>query len=74
MVKEEQNKYIKLDPEISKIFQQSKSVSTSNGKAYHLFKTSTKRRRTKKLIEEDESNEAAKKIEIESKLKLFAEM
>jgi len=46
-VKQEQNKYIKLDPEMSKIFQQSKSVSTSNGKAYHLFKASAKRRRTK---------------------------
>ena len=46
-VQQEQNKYIRLDPEMSKIFQQSKSVSTSNGKAYHLFKASAKRRRTK---------------------------
>ena len=46
-VKEEQKKWIKLDPEMAKIFKQSKSVSTSNGKAYHLFKASAKRRRTK---------------------------
>ena len=46
-VKEEQKKWIKLDPEMAKIFKQSKFVSTSNGKAYHLFKASAKRRRTK---------------------------
>lgn len=39
-VKEEGHKYIMLDPEIAKLFQASKAVSTSNGSAYHLFKAS----------------------------------
>ena len=58
-IKVEQNKYIELDPEIAKIFQASKAVSTNNGSAYHLFKASAKRRRTKQEIKDQELEEAA---------------
>ena len=46
-IKDEGKKYIDLDPEMAKLFHSSKAVSTSNGKAYHLFKASAKRCRTK---------------------------
>ena len=49
-------------------------MSTSNGNAYHLFKASAKRRRTKKEIEEDKLEEARKKLEVETMMKRFAEM
>ena len=64
-VKEEGKKFIELDPEIAEIFRASKAVSTSNGKAYHLFKASAKRRRTKEEIQDDKLAEAARKLEIE---------
>ncbi len=53
-MREEGKKYIELDPEMHKIFTESKAVSTSNGTAYHLFKVSAKRRRTKQEIKEEE--------------------
>ena len=73
-IKEEGKKYIDLDPEMYQIFKESKAVSTSNGCAYHLMKASAVRRRTKKEIEEDKLAEAAKKLEIELKLKRFEEL
>ena len=51
-VKEDQNKYIDLDPEIHKLFMESKAVSINNGSAHHLFKATAKRRRTKQEIKE----------------------
>ena len=59
---------------MAKLFMASKSVSTSNGTAYHLFKASSKRRRTKIEIEQDKQNEETKKLEIELRLNQFAEM
>ena len=73
-VKEEGKKYIAIDPEMARLFRQSTSVSTSNGTAYHLFKESAKRRRTKKEIEEDNLREAEEKLRVEMKLKQFEEM
>ena len=73
-MKDNEKKYIELDPEIYQIFKQSKSVSTTNGTAYHLMKAKASRRRTKAEIEEDKLNEAAKKLEIEIRLKKFEEM
>lgn len=73
-VKEEGNKFIELDAEMAELFKASKAVSTSNGTAYHLFKASAKRRRTKLEIEEDKLREEAQKFEVELKLKKFAEM
>jgi len=72
--KEEGNKYIEMDPEIAAVYQKSKAVSTSNGKMYQLFKESAKPRRTKAEIQEAKLQEAAEKMEIEIKLKRFAEM
>ena len=73
-VKEEGNKFIELDPEIAKLFVESKAVSTSNGSAYHLFKASATRRRTKKEIEQAKIEEKAKKTEIELKMEQFAQL
>ena len=73
-VKVEGNKYIELDPEIYALFKESKAISTNNGSAFHLFKSMAKRRRTKLEIEEDKRQEAAKKLDIETKLDRFAEM
>ena len=73
-VKVEGKKYIELDPEIAKIFHQSKAVSTNNGSAYHMFKATAKRRRTKQEIKDQELQEAAEKLEVEMKLNRFAEM
>ena len=73
-VKEEGNKFIELDAEMAELFKASKAVSTSNGTAYHLFKASAKRRRTKLEFEEDKLREEAKKLDVELKLKKFAEM
>jgi len=66
--------YIELDPEIAKIFMESNAVSTTKGTSYQLFKASSKRRRTKQEIEDQEQQEAAEKLEIELKLKRYAEM
>jgi len=68
-VKVEGKKYIELDAEIAKLFHASKAVSTTNGSAYHLFKATAKRRRTKQEIKDQELAEAAKKLDIEMKLK-----
>jgi hypothetical protein len=73
-VKVEGNKYIELDPEIAELFRASKSVSTSNGKAFHLFKANASRRRSKKEIEEAKLQEATKKVEVEMRLNRLTEM
>ena len=54
---------------MARLFRASKSVSTTNGTAYHLFKVSAKRRRTKKEIEADNLREAEEKLKIELRLK-----
>ena len=51
-IKEKQQMFIEVDPEIAQILKQSNAVSTTNGTAYQLFKASAKRRRTKQEIEE----------------------
>lgn len=56
-VKDEGQHYIELDPEIAKIYQQSKAISTSNGKTYQLLKSSAKPRRTKAEIAEAKMRE-----------------
>ena len=73
-IKEKQKMFIELDPEVAKILKESNAVSTTNGTSYQLFKASAKRRRTKEEIKEQELREAAEKMEIEIKLKKFAEM
>ena len=73
-MKIEGKKYIELDPELARIFRESKTVSTNNGNAYHLFKANAKRRRTKQEIEEEKLAEAAKKIEVEMKLQRMADI
>lgn len=73
-MKKEGNKYIELDAELAKIFQESKAVSTSNGNAYHLFKATAKRRRTKKEIEEDKLKEEREKAEIATMMQRFKAM
>ena len=70
-VKEEGKKYIELDPEIHKLFTESKAVSTSNGKAYHMMKASASRRRTKQQIKEEKQAEEMRQLEIASKIKQF---
>lgn len=59
---------------MAKLFMASKSVSTSNGKAYHLFKAGSKRRRTKIEIEQDKQGEETRKLEVEMKLQKLIEM
>ena len=49
-IKVKDEMYVELDPEIAKIFQASKAVSTSNGRSYHMMKASAKPRRTKEEI------------------------
>ena len=66
--------YVELDPEIAKVFQQSKAVSTNNGRSYHMMKSSAKPRRTKQEIEEAKLLEEAKKLEVELKMKRYDEM
>ena len=73
-VKDEGKQYIELDPEIAKVYQQSKAISTSNGKTYQLLKSSAKPRRTKAEIAEAKLREAEKQMEIEMKLKKLEEM
>ena len=73
-VKLEGKKYIELDAELAKVFYANKAVSTSNGCAYHLFKATAKRRRTKQEIKDQELEEKARKLEIEEKMKRFAQM
>ena len=73
-VKKEGNKYIELEPELAKVFYESKAVSTNNGNVYHLFKANAKRRRTKKEIEEDKLEEARKKMEIDDMMRRFKAM
>ena len=51
-VKVEAKKYIELDPEIAQAFYANRAVSTRNGCAYHLFKATAKRRRTKQEIKD----------------------
>ena len=63
-----------MDPEMARLFHASTSVSTSNGTAYHLFKETAKRRRTKMEIEADNLREAEEKLRVEMKLKQFEEM
>ena len=70
-VKEEGKKYIELDPEIHKLFTESKAVSTSNGKAYHMMKASASRRHTKQQIKEEKQAEEMRQLEIASKIKQF---
>ena len=73
-VKDEGKQYIELDPEIAKVYQQSRAISTSNGKTYQLLKSSAKPRRTKAEIAEAKLREAEKQMEIEMKLKKLEEM
>ena len=73
-MKEKEDMYVELDPEIAKVFQQSKAVSTNNGRSYHMMKSSAKPRRTKQEIEEAKLLEEAKKLEVELKMKRYDEM
>ena len=73
-IKEDGNKMVEMDPELYESYKKSKAISTSNGNMHHLFKESTKPRRTKAEIKEARLQEAAEKLEIELKLKRLAEM
>ena len=64
-VKKDGQKYIELDAEVAQLFQASKAISTSNGVAYHMFKASAKRRRSKQQIKDDKLQEEARQFEIE---------
>ena len=66
--------YIELDPEIAKVFQASKAVSTNNGRSYHMMKPSSKPRRSKQEIKEAKLLEEAQQLETELKLKKYDEM
>ena len=66
--------YIELDPEIAKVFQQSKAVSTNNGRSYHMMKSTAKPRRTKQEIKDAKLLEEAQKLETQLKLEKYAEM
>ena len=66
------NKYIELDEEIAQAFLASKAVSTGNGNAFHLFKPTAKRRRTKQEIEEAKLEEQRKQADVELKMGQFA--
>ena len=58
-VKDKEEKYIELDPEVAKVFQASKAVSTNNGRSYQMMKASAKPRRTKQEILEAKQLEEA---------------
>ena len=73
-VKEKEEMYVELDPEIAKVFMASKAVSTSNGRSYHMMKATATRRRTKEEIKRDKEMEEARKLEIELKLQRYDEM
>ena len=73
-VKEKEEMYVELDPEMAKVFHASKAVSTSNGRSYHMMKASAKPRRTKEEIKRDKEMEEAKQLEIELKLQRYEEM
>jgi len=56
---------IVMDPEIAAIYKESKAVSTNQGVSYNLLKASSKRRRTKAQIVEEENEERLRKAEID---------
>ena len=62
-VKEKEEMYVELDPEIAKVFRASKAVSTSNGRSYHMMKATATRRRTKEEIKREKELEEAEKLE-----------
>ena len=66
--------YIELDPEIAAVFNSSKAVSTSQGSSFNLLKASAKRRRSKKLIEEEKLQEELKQAQIQEKLEKYDKM
>ena len=73
-VKDKEELYVELDPEIAKVFRASNAVSTSNGRSYHMMKATAKPRRTKEEIKRDKELEEARKLEIELKLERYEEM
>ena len=62
-VKEENNMMIDMDEDIAKVFRESTSVSLAKGNSAHLMKISSKRRRTKREIEEEKQEEMLQKVE-----------
>ena len=73
-VKEKEDMFVELDPELAKVFKESKAVSTNNGRSYHMMKSSAKPRRTKQEIKEAKAMEEARKLEIDLKLQRYEEM
>lgn len=73
-VKEKDDLYVELDPEIAKVFQASKAVSTNNGRSYQMMKASAKPRRSKEEIKQAKLTEEAEKLETELKLRRYEEM
>jgi len=56
------------------VFNSSKAVSTSQGSSFNLLKASAKRRRSKKLIEEEKLQEELKQAQIQEKLEKYDKM
>ena len=73
-VKDKEERYIELDPEIAEVFRASKAVSTSKGRSHLMMKATAKPRRTKEEIRIAKELEEAQKLEVELKLKRYDEM
>ena len=73
-VKEENNMMIDMDEDIAKVFRESTSVSLTKGNSAHLMKISSKRRRTKREIEEEKQEDLLQKVEFAKKMQEFEQL
>ena len=73
-IKEKEEKYIELDPQIHEVFMASKQVSVNKGRSYQMMKASAKPRRSKEEIKRAKEMEEAEKLEIQLKLQRYDEM
>ena len=65
---------IDMDEDIAKVFRESTSVSLAKGNSAHLMKISSKRRRTKREIEEEKQEEMLQKVEFAQKMQEFEQL
>ena len=73
-VAEEKQLYIEMDAEVAEVYNNSKAVSTNHGSSFNLMKASSKRRRSKKQIEEEKAEEAMRILNFETKMRKLDEM
>ena len=68
LVKSKKNMMIAMDPEIFQAFSASTKVSLTKGVSSNMMKTVSKRRRTKREIEEQKQTAHDKEMEVRYKL------